>query len=115
MGGIAFRRTDQIAFLGIGAHPWILERRNGLVRGIFNRLREDDRFSGERILAEVQRRLNTRISGGEFSASQMALWMGGQARGSDVCAGHLAIGPICTAREAANGGAGGNSEGDRQQ
>ena len=51
--------------------PWILERRNGLAQGIYNRSQKDDRFPGRQILAEVQWCLNTVISGGGFSAYQM--------------------------------------------
>ena len=56
---------------GVGAHPWLLGRRNGLARGIYNRLIEDDRFSRSRILSEVQWRLNTMLSASGFSAYQM--------------------------------------------
>ena len=53
------------------ARPWILERRNGLARGIYNRLKEDDRSSGTQTVAEAQWRLDTLISGGGFSAYRM--------------------------------------------
>ena len=46
-------------------------RRNGLVRGVFSRLGEDDRFAGKQIRAEVLWRLNAPISGGGFSAYLM--------------------------------------------
>ena len=52
-------------------HTWILERRNRLARGIYNRLLEDARFSGEQTPAEAQWRQNTLISGGGDSAYQM--------------------------------------------
>ena len=65
-------RRIKLQFQGVGAHPWILERRNGLARGNFNRIREDDRFTGRQILSEVQWRLNALISAGGFSAYQMA-------------------------------------------
>ena len=55
-------------FQEVGARPWILGRRNGLACGICSRLKEDDRFSGKQILAEVHWRLNTLISCGGFSA-----------------------------------------------
>ena len=48
----------------------MLERRSGLARGIYDRLVEDDRFSSEKILGEVQWRLNTMPSPGGFSAYQ---------------------------------------------
>ena len=49
----------------------MLERRNGLARGIYNKLVEDDRFSSEKILGEVQWRLNAMLSSSGFSAYQM--------------------------------------------
>ena len=55
-------RRIKLLFHGVGAHRWLLERRNGLARGIYNRLVEDDRFSIEKILGEVQWRLNTLLS-----------------------------------------------------
>ena len=56
---------------GEGAHPWILERRNGLARGIYNRLKEDRHYTGPRILAEVQWCLNTLVSASGYSAYQL--------------------------------------------
>ena len=56
-GGIAF-----------GAHPWILERRNGHARGIPNRKVAD---AGKQTLATAKRRLHTLISGGGYSAYQL--------------------------------------------
>ena len=64
-------RCIKLLFQGAGAHPWLLERRNGLARGIYNRLVEDDRFSSEEILGEVQWRLNAMLSTSGFSAYQM--------------------------------------------
>ena len=37
-----------------GARPWILERRDGLARGIYNYLFADDRRPGRQILAGAQ-------------------------------------------------------------
>ena len=34
-------RRIKLVFQGVGARPWILERRNGLARGIYNRLKAD--------------------------------------------------------------------------
>ena len=48
-----------------------MERRNGITRGIYNRLIEDDRSSIGRILSEVQWCLNSAISAGSFAAYQM--------------------------------------------
>ena len=61
----------KLLFQDVGAHAWILERRNGLARGISNRLREDDRFSGKQILAEALWCLNTLISRSGFSAYRL--------------------------------------------
>ena len=52
---------------GVGAHPWVLQRRNGLARGNYNRLKDDHRASGKQTLAEVQWCLHTHL-GREFSA-----------------------------------------------
>ena len=71
MDRIAFRTSNQIAYSRVGAHSWILERRNGLARGNYNRLKGGDRFSGKQILAEVQWRPNTLISGSGFPAYQL--------------------------------------------
>ena len=49
-----------------------LRRRNGVARGIYNRLKQDVRSSGKQIPAEAQRRLNSLVPGGGFSAYQMA-------------------------------------------
>ena len=60
----------KLELLGVGAHPWLLGRRNGLARGIYDRLVANDRVSGKQILAEYQWCLDTLIFGGGFSASQ---------------------------------------------
>ena len=39
-------RRIKLVFRGAGAHPWILERRNGPARGIYNRLRADRYYAG---------------------------------------------------------------------
>ena len=36
----------KLVIQGVGAHPWILERRNGLARGIYNRLKEARHYTG---------------------------------------------------------------------
>ena len=71
-------RTDQCAerriklqFQGVGAHPCLLERRNGLARGIDNRPIEDGRSASRQIFAITQRCLKAMISAGGFSAYQM--------------------------------------------
>ena len=65
-------RRIKLFFQGVGDHPWILERRNGLARGIYNRMMADGRFSGKQVLTEVQWRLNALISASGYSAFQLA-------------------------------------------
>ena len=64
-------RRTKLVFQGAGAHPWILERRNGLARGIYNRLKADRYYTGPQILAEAQWRLNTLVSASGYSAYQL--------------------------------------------
>ena len=64
-------RRIKLLFQCVGAHPKVVGRRNGIAHRIYNRLRSDDRFPGEQILAEVQWCLNTLISEGGFSTYQM--------------------------------------------
>ena len=64
-------RRMELQFSGVGARPWIPERRNGLARRIYNRLVADGRSWGKQILSEVQWRLNALISAGGYSAHQM--------------------------------------------
>ena len=58
-------------FQGVGAHPWALERRNALARGVYNRLVEDGRFLKKKTLSDVKWCSNTMQSAGAFSAHQM--------------------------------------------
>ena len=53
------------------AHPWGLERRNGLTRRIYNRRKDDDRFSGEQIFSGVQWRLTSMIPASGRLASEL--------------------------------------------
>ena len=39
-------RRIKLRFQGVGGRLWILERRNGLARGLYNRLVAADRFPG---------------------------------------------------------------------
>ena len=64
-------RRIKLLFRGAGAHPWILERRNGLARGVYKRRKADDPCPSKQILADAQWCLRTLISGGAFSAYQM--------------------------------------------
>ena len=66
-------RRIKLVFQGAGDHPWILDRRRGLVRGIRNRLKADRFFTGPQILAEAQWCLNSRVSASGCSAYQLVL------------------------------------------
>ena len=59
---LCVERRIKLVFQGVGAHPWILERRNGLARGIYNRLQADRYNAGSQILTEVQWCLDTMVS-----------------------------------------------------
>ena len=47
-------RNIHLQFQGKGAHPWILERRNGFTRGSYTRLAADGRSPSLAILNEIQ-------------------------------------------------------------
>ena len=64
-------RHIKLQYQCVGAHPWISERRNGLARGIYNRMHADDRHAGRQWISEVQFCLNTMLSTNGFSASQL--------------------------------------------
>ena len=51
-----------------GAHPWILERRNGLARGIYSRLKAGRFPSRQQILTQAPRNLDTMVSASGYSA-----------------------------------------------
>ena len=51
----------------------VQEHHNGLLCGIYDRLKAGDRFSGKQILAEAQWRLDSLISGDGFPAYQVVL------------------------------------------
>ena len=57
-------RRIKLVFQGV-------ERRNGLARGIYNRLEADRYYTGPQILAEAQWRLNTLVSASGYSAYQL--------------------------------------------
>ena len=62
---------EESSFFGALARtPWILERRNGIARGLNNRLIADYGDSGRRMLAEAQWRLNAMIPASELPAFQ---------------------------------------------
>ena len=64
------KRRIRLQFQGVVARPVLLGRRNGLARGIYNRLIEDDRFMNKTILSESQWRPNTMLSASGFPARQ---------------------------------------------
>ena len=57
----------------MGARPSVLDRRNGLARGICNRLAAAGRFPGNLIPSEVQLRLSTLLSGSGYSGYPFVL------------------------------------------
>ena len=63
-------RRIKLLFQDVGAHPWILGRRYGPARGIYNRLKVDARVPGKQILAGARWRLNTLISREGSSANR---------------------------------------------
>ena len=58
-------------FQGVGAHTWIVERRSGLSRRMYNRLASGDRFPSKQIPSEVQRCPGTLIPASGYSANQI--------------------------------------------
>ena len=65
-------RHIKLQHQGVGAHtPWISERRDGLVRGIYNRMHAEGRYAGRRLISEVQFCLNTMPSTNGFSACHL--------------------------------------------
>ena len=65
-------RRIKLQFRGVSARPWLLERRNGFLRGIYNRLVGDNRFVNTTIFSGVRWCLNAMPSASGFSAYQMA-------------------------------------------
>ena len=65
-------RNIRLQFQGKGANPWLLGRRNGFARGIYNRRAADGHFSTCATLNEVQLPSTPILGHGGFSASQMA-------------------------------------------
>ena len=49
-------------------HPWILERRNGLASGIYNRMKADGRDAGRQHISEIQFCLNAMLASNGSSA-----------------------------------------------
>ena len=68
--GFSPGRRSKHQYQGVGALPWLLERRDGLDRGIYRRPTADGRFSSKQIPPEAQWRLNTLFAAGGYSAHQ---------------------------------------------
>ena len=68
---LCVERRIKLVFQGVGAHPWILERRNGLARGIYSRLQADRYYAGSQTLTAAQWCLNTMVSASGYSAYQL--------------------------------------------
>ena len=74
------------SFQEVRAHPWLLERRNGLARGIFNRLKEDRSIFGQTdprgaTVVPEHSHLGRRVfllPDGFWVQSGGSLWVGGQ-------------------------------------
>ena len=49
---------NKVQFQGASAHPWRLEKRKGLARGLYYRSSADDRFASKQISTEAQYCLN---------------------------------------------------------
>ena len=73
MADLRAERRIKLQLQGVGAHPWLLERLNGLARGIYNRLIEAGRVSSRQIPSDVQWCLNTMPSAEGFPAYQRLL------------------------------------------
>ena len=70
-GGFLREGVLSSSFEGAGARPRLLERRNGLDHGIYNRWAADGCVSSRQILSEVYWRLSTLPSASEFSAYRL--------------------------------------------
>ena len=66
--GLRSERNSRLQFQGKDAHPWMLGRRNGLARGIYNKLHEDGHFAGRVIFNDAHYCLNAMLN-------QMAFWI----------------------------------------
>ena len=60
----------EISLAGLGAHPWVIERRHDLIRGIYARLPSDPARSGEMAICEIQRVANRVILSSGYSPYQ---------------------------------------------
>ena len=119
-------RTDRyikLQYQGAGSRPWILERRNGLARGTYNRMKADGRYAGRQLLTEVKFWLNAMLATNVFSAYQIVFgsnpaenfWLVRRGRGSAFCAGYVTRWAIRCAMETPYVCPGGGVEGNCQQ
>ena len=67
---LCVERRIKLVLQEVGAHPWILQR-NGLARGIYNRLQADRYYAGAQIPTEAQWPLNSPVSAGGYSAYRL--------------------------------------------
>ena len=72
---LCVERRLKLEFQEVGAQPWISERRNGLARGIYNRLQANRYYTGSQILTEAQWFLNTVVSASGYSAFSIGFWI----------------------------------------
>ena len=75
MGRLLLGSQNWTFFGRAGERPWILERRNGLARGIKCRLFADDRCSGRQSLAATPWRLNSMISAMGVFGLPVSIWL----------------------------------------
>ena len=69
----------------MGPNPLMLERRNGVARGMYNRLREDGRFAVRAILDVGQYCLDTILNHGGVLGVPNGVWI--QRRGFGLAPG----------------------------
>ena len=102
-------RRIKAQFQDVGAHPWILERMNGIAQGIYNRPIADDR----QIAPGAQRRRKTE-NGKWVIVLPSCPRLQSSGRGFAICPRCPACRTISTAVEASNDGARGCLEGSTQ-
>ena len=118
MDGIFSERGVRLEFQGAGAPPWILVRRNGLARGVHNRLATDGRYCGKRVSSEAEWHLDASFSASGHSAYQVVFgsnlahpyrWWDDDEQ-PVACPRHVVRWPVCGPAEIADAGSGGGRE-----
>ena len=84
----------------MGAHPLLLERRDRLARGNYNRFVAHGRFSIERILSEAQYRVDSPPSSSGYLASQLPFG----SNSADLCEWQVGVDDRVIAQETPNRG-----------